>query len=504
MSLLAVTGCNWIFGLEPTVTFDAAPPSELPPGPRTRLVWGIATTDGMPSPGIDPVVEYRPIGSETLYPELPAILVGDDTGLAEAAYDGSDGSFEIPYRLRESPHRIVYTLPGESVPHEVQWALTGAVLVVPRTTRADAPKPPANSGYTITPLGVPSSLTATAFTSGVFTSTDDASAITQNGSAITFPYAAKAKPLAGPAGAPQGSKSDWVLVADLATSGSLTSVDGWAIARGLDLVANQMTEPTTQPLWASTPRTLSSLSCPGPDCLPGGGASQNQMRLDDVLGALGGTDSVRFAYGASPSTELPGFLIGTPPSYLERPLLLAFASSTQINTSITLADPTPSLGLEPVVFARIATTRTVGSLQLTSAIQTVTNVFFGTIQYPAPLATNIKLGDISLSVDQADGVAVPASSSPVRLQFQTEASFSADDFVITLYEINGASLAPVRIYHVLQPEVKIDGTLLVSGRAYVFGITARSGFGSADRGDYQKAQYPFGSTTTFPRTFIVQ
>jgi hypothetical protein len=485
--LLAVTGCNWVFGLDATIEIDAAPVSELPPGPRTKLVWGIATTDGMPAaPGIDPVVEYKPIGSEPLYPAPPMIQVGDDSGLAPATYDSTDGSFEIPYPLRESPHRIVYTLPGESVPHEVQWALTGATLVVPRTTRADAPKPPANSGYTITPTGLAGSLSAPiAFTSGVFTATDEFSAFEQTGAAITFRYAASAKPLAGPSGAPQGGKGDWVLLTEWVPRGNTqTSVYGWALAREVDLVANMMTSPASQPAWTTGDRTLSQLGCPGINCLPSGNVAQTGQRLDNVLGSLGGTDSARMAYGA--------------------PLMLAFLESSSIDGSITLADPTASLGLKPVVFSRLATSRTVGGVQLTSAIQAVTDVFSGSIQYGAPLATNIKLGDISLSVDQADNVMIPASSGPIRLKFETEAGYSADDFVITLYEINATSLAPVRIYHVIQPEVKIDGTLLASGHTYVFGITARSGFGGADRGDYQKAQYPFGSTTTFPRTFTIQ
>jgi hypothetical protein len=502
--LLAVTGCNWVFGLEPTVAIDAAPVSELPPGPRTRLVWGVATTDGMPSPGIDPVVEYRPIGSEALYPELPTVLVGDDTNVTPATYDVGDGSFEIPYPLRESPHRIVYTLPGESVPHEVQWALTGAVLVVPRTTRADAPKPPSNSGYTITPIGLGNSgpTSPAAFTSGVFTATDDAQAFVLDGANITFHYAAGAKPLAGPLGAPQTAKGDWLLVTSWATSGARRYVDGWALAQ-LDLVANTMSTPATQPQWKATTRTLSTVMCPA-SCLPSGNAIPTSQRLSGVLGPLGGPITSAMAYGASPSTDLPGFLPGTAPGYLERPLLLPFATSAQIDSSLTLADPTASLGLVPVLYARVATTRDVGGLVLTSAIQTVTNVFSGAVQYPAPLATNITLGDISLSSEQPDGVAIPASSDRVTLKFETEAGFAADDFVITLYEITGTTLAPVRVYHVIQPSVKIDGNLLVPGHTYVVGITARAGFGGADRGDYQKAQYPFGSTTTFPRTFLVQ
>src|SRR5262245_35630433 len=47
--LVAVTGCNWIFGLQETAVTDGGP-GEAPPGPRTKLVWAIATTDGVPGP----------------------------------------------------------------------------------------------------------------------------------------------------------------------------------------------------------------------------------------------------------------------------------------------------------------------------------------------------------------------------------------------------------------------------------------------------------------------
>jgi hypothetical protein len=52
--------------------------------------------------------------------------------------------------------------------------------------------------------------------------------------------------------------------------------------------------------------------------------------------------------------------------------------------------------------------------------------------------------------------------------------------------------------------VNVDGMLLTAGHQYEFGITARSGYSGAKQGDYSKAQYPFGASTTFPRTFVVQ
>lgn len=506
-ALLAVTGCNWVFGLEPTVSGDAGD-SELPPGGRSKLVWAIATTDGTPAPpALDPTIEYRPIGSEERHPELPIIQVGNDDGLVEVAYDVSDGSFPIPYPVNEAAHRIVYMLPGESVPHEVQWALTEATLVVPRTTRADAPAPPPNSGYTIMPDDLVGSVTSpVAYTSGVFSYADAPSAFTKGTGFITYHYAASAKPLAGPSGAPQAMKGDWVLIGDLkARRAELSSLGAWALFQ-VDLAADTMATPPMQPAWVTGELTFRTLNCT-PNCLPSGNVGTITDRIKNVLGALAGpqgSESYRFAYGALPSSELAAFRPGTAPTYLPEPLILPFAVSTLIESEFPVADPTPMLGLAPALFASISSTRMVGNVALTSAIQTVTTSFQGTMQYPAPLAHGITLGGISLSADQLDGVPIPASSGPVAFKFEQESGFAADDFVITLYEITGTALAPVRHYHVIQPSAVIDGNLLVPSHTYVFGITARSGYNDADRGDYKKAQYPFGVSTTFTRTFVVQ
>lgn len=500
--LLAVAGCNWVFGLEPTVAIDAPVPDQ-PVIPRTKLVWAIATVDGtLDTDGFDPTVEYRPIGSEPLHPQVPSIQVGDYNGLADAAYDVVTGSFETP----SGAHRIVYTLPGESVPHEVQWAVTDAILVVPRTTRADSPLPPDDSGYTISPTGLTVTLSAPiAYTSGVFTAANTIPSSDLSQGTVTYRYTSHARPLAGPIGAPQAGKRDWVVIAELvARTSDQTAVDGWALAR-CDLVANMMT-PCPADEWATTERTLSTISCPGANCLPEGNAGDTAQRLVNGLKGLGGTVSYRFAYGVSPSTEIAGFVPGAAPTFLDEPLMLPFAMSTQIDASVTLADPTPQLGLEPVVFARVGYARVVNGVTLMSAIQTITNNLADTMQYPAPLATKITLGGISLHEEQAEGVPFPASSGPVELGLEVEekSGIGAHDFVVTLYEIVGTALAPVRHYHTIAPNVTLDGTLLVASKTYVLGVTARSGYTGANNGDYQKAQFPFSTATTFSRTFVVQ
>jgi hypothetical protein len=295
------------------------------------------------------------------------------------------------------------------------------------------------------------------------------------------------------------------MIAELASrSASQSSIDAYALTK-LDLKPNMMSVPSPEPLWImpTNERTLSTGSCPGTECMPSLSTSTAVGRLHAVLGA-GGTETTFLVYGVSPSTDLPGFLPGVAPLYIERPLIMPFLESTRFDSTLVLADPSPELGLDRVVTARASLSRVVNGVTLTSSLQAITNKFELTgLPLSAPLAINVMLTDISLS-GATDAVPIPASSSILPLQFGTEGALTADDYVVTLYELTGTALAPIRIYQVIAPQVKIDGSLLVAGHQYVFGITARSGFPGIDRGDYGKATYPFSATTTFTRTFVVQ
>ena len=500
LALLLLAACNQILGLDQTAKLDA--PSDAQ-AIRTNLVWAIATTDGMPDTSPDSVLVYAGIGSEMARPGTPKIQVGDMSGLAEVAYDVADGGFDIPFALRTAPHRIIYTLPGESVPHEVQWSVAGAYLTVPRTTRLDPPAVPPDSGYMIMPAGLGFSPNFPAVaTSGVVTFTLTASDIEPSTGTFTYRFANKAKPMAGPIGAPQSALGDWVLVMNWAArSASQASVDGYAIAK-LDLAPSTMTMPATPPTWQTTERTLSNLM-PPPNSMPTFNAGATKARIDGALGGLAGTYRDRMMYGVSPSLELPAFLPGAAPDFIDRPLIIPFVDSTAQEPAITLVDPSEMLPTYArVIYSGIMTTRMADGVALTSALQSVSDVFAGPMPYPAPFAKTITFGGVDLS-GPADDVSVPVSSSMRELKFNVEPGLEADDFVVTLYQITNGQLAPIRIYHVLEGSVHVDSTLLVSGSTYVFGITSRHGVPGADRGDYHKAAYPFAVATTFPRTFVI-
>src|SRR5262249_50881398 len=158
----------------------------------------------------------------------------------------------------------------------------------------------------------------------------------------------------------------------------------------------------------------------------------------------------------------PGFVTGAAPDYVERPLLLKFLESTTIDSVLTLNDPSkvaPLDGFDRVAMARVSWVRTVSGATLTTSLQVITNSFQPlSTPFGAPLAMQISLEGSDLS--GAATKTVGASSQAGTLTWSNEASYSASDYIVTLYEITNSRLAPVHIYHVLAAAAKIDRSLL--------------------------------------------
>ncbi|HUS33488.1 MAG TPA: hypothetical protein VMZ53_33530 [Kofleriaceae bacterium] len=507
--LVAASGCNQVFDLKPTIPYDAAPDSpDAPFEVEDRLLWGIAATNTTGAP-IAPI--YKAIGSESARDMVPTIFVGPplaDGPLMAANYDITDGSFQIPYNLREAPHRIVYTLPNETVPHEIQWSIAGAVIVIPRTTRFDAPNIPAGAGYTITPTGLSGSLTSPSIaTTGVFTQQDRTGPFPRSGATTTYDFAANADMMTTPRGAPQGSLGDYVILGEWVAHTGYESLGGFALTH-IDLAAGTQSPPQTQPAWMSgsaVNRNLgTALACP--DCFPNIDVTTANNRFD-ALGSIGaGTRTQTMSYGISPTTKLPAFVPGTSlQNFLAQPLIIPFLTAPSIVTSMTLADPTSMLPFDRVVTVQFATKRTVSGADLYTAMEVMTNVFTGQVEVKAPLARQIKLGTNDLST--ADGLMINPSSQATALTWADEPSVgNGDDYIVTLYEITANRLAPIRIYHVLTPSVTVDGSLLSPSHQYVFSIQARSGLSKAKQGNYgaDTVTFPFTQATTFTAAFNVK
>lgn len=465
--LVMMSGCNWVFGLKPTELNDGGDDTDAPPAIRTKLLWG------------------TPSGNVPI--DAPMVRVGEPLGgmpLKPVTYE-ADGSFEIPYTLREAPHRIVFTLPGETIEHEVQWSISGATIVMPRGTRPDAPPVPTGSGYSITPVGAAASpFTPVLMTTGVFTWMRGGPGFSATGATTNFTFK-DALPLGGPLGAPEAAKADKIVLADWQfRTTALSSIKAYAIA-SVDLMTGALTNAT--PNWITTERNFATGSS---DPIPSVSTVGPANRLAMVSS---GTATNVFRYGASPSINVPGFING-------EPMILTFMETTSAPSAFTSADPSATLMLEPVFLARFTRPRTVAGATLTSTIQTITNQMTGMVTFDAPLALNIKLNATAISTDTS----VTASSQAAVLKWDAEPGSSAHDYIVTLYEIANSKLSPLRVYHVLTPTVAVDGSLLQAAHQYVFSITARNGLPNAQQGDYKTVSFPFTEATTFSGAFTVQ
>jgi hypothetical protein len=532
LALLVVSaGCNQLFGIKDTDRQPDAPPLTY----AGKMQWAAAgATDG--------AIDVFPIGSEAVDSEPPHIQIGPMLGmgdLVDAPYDTMTGEFQFGFMLAGQPWRLVYTLPGDTVTHELQWTVKTPDLVVPRMTRKGLTPPPSGSGYHVmapNPFSLPLVATSGAYTSS-FAASDDYSA---NANDLMYPFPERARPILGPLAAP--AASDWVLTLDWAAiSADLLQVGGWSIATNAPLMPGALTDIT--PPWRTGPMITVK---------PTPGANGARNRIQAALGALADDDSTglplpfaqHMTYGLTPNTGIYGFApgapdCGTPQSAAElsgidclgSPALIPLADDRKFDISFQIpgldASMIPNL---PVMYARVSQARTVHGVALTSAIQSLVlapnpptanesiAVLSSTVA-TAALVDQIKLDTFELSATAppvTPDVVVTATSGPRLLTFHPRLGADnapltrADDFVITLYKIQDpdtstAKLHTVRVYHVIDHSagVAIDGALLPPG-LYVFAITSRIGYQNAANGDFRTVHYPLGESTAFSRQFVVQ
>jgi hypothetical protein len=353
-----------------------------------------------------------------------------------------------------------------------------------------------------------------------------------------YPFPERALPIEGPLAAP--GASDWILTTDwspLDSNNDRMQVVGWGISTNAPLTMNALTPLT--PAWQTGPLvTIKPLPNP----------QSAQDRIRTALGALAldaGGSPLPFkqhqTYGLSPNTAIYGFTPGAPDCGVPTQGMDADLSGVDCLAAPALIplvedkifDPTPKVPTldtsmipnRPVMYARVSQARTEHGVVLTSAIQSLvlapaTPVDMETIDVlattvpSAVLVDRIKLDDVVLSGVTGDADAGPATTSPRTLTFNPRlgaesSNGRADDFVVTLYEIQhpdatGAKLHTVRVYHVTDyaAGVAIDGSLLTPG-VYVFAITVRIGLKNAASGDFQTVTYPLGASTAFSRSFVV-
>lgn len=534
LALLAtLAGCNQVFGIKNTERVPDAPEFTY----TGKMQWASGAA-------MDGEIDVFPIGAEAVDSEPPDIQIGPMLGsgdLVAAPYDSTTGGFHVGFMLAGQPWRLVYRLPGDSVMHELQWTVQTPDLVVPRFTRKDLPPPPTGSGYDIQPtpaahFGRPMVATSGAYTSSFAMGSD------YSDTELMYPFPERATPIEGPLAAP--AASDWVLIADWAP-GSVTveQIVGWSIATNATLVADALTP--LAPAWNVGP--MLSIKP-----VPNGMAAQTRMLA--ALNALGVDDTTHsplpfqrhMTYGLSPNTGIYGFVPGAPDCGMPRqgedadlsgidclgaPALIPLVDDKAFDTTLQVPQIDQSIiANQPVMYARLSQARTVHGVALTSAIQSLVLApsmptsgesidVLSTTVASAVLCDQMTFdsADISGAMGPVmdDVPTGPATTSPRTLTFHPRLgqdntpTARADDFVVTLYEIQNpdtqfAKLHTIRVYDVIDytAGVTIDGALLPPG-LYVFSVTTRVGMQNASTGDFRAVTYPLGESTVFSRQFRV-
>lgn len=131
--VVAVSGCNYIFGLDPVHQLPVIDAPDARPGIARLTWWQSQSTpyDHFDFPAID--------GAKVQIGDLDGALV--DTPLA------ADGSFEIRQPPGQ-PYRLVYSVPNDPVPHEMQWSfIDGIHLTVPMFGRLPQTGLPQGAGF---------------------------------------------------------------------------------------------------------------------------------------------------------------------------------------------------------------------------------------------------------------------------------------------------------------------------------------------------------------------
>ncbi len=522
---LLLVSCNRIFGITATQPWDASPIDM----PHVVLTWQLATTS--PSGAPSPQVEYPPFAPDAAPQIRTATLDGPFLPASYSSDAAAPGWIGVPRSYFEPsgdppairPWRLEYTLPG-GIPHEVQWAPDDKLghLVVPMVGRLDRLPVPAGSGYT-----------DTVSTSFMFTGTDNPSVLTTglwtagvtamppaNSKTVDYDFA-NATSLSGPKGSPDAARGDRGFVVDYKVAPDDPSIRcNVAIAStALTQLTLSGTGHTAQTTVWDTRRVVVNSELP--DAFVAGRLTASLAALNTVVSSL----DTQLAFGAVPSISFPG-LIGSSKDFrlpvpviqtlLQCPIGPQAPGPMDPNMIPSTAQPALLGDFPAAVHVQLVEARPVpafGSLTLYSGIETVVAASAGggfRMSFPAAIPTKFTLStpaagtvDLVGSIGGPDQIAVGTPSGAFTLHFvpETGVGLRADYYDVYLHRIAGNALITERIYTVTAPEVRIDGSVLVSGTDYVFEIRSYAGHVMAPRGDFAPVDYPYSGAVVFTRTF---
>jgi hypothetical protein len=120
----------------------------------------------------------------------------------------------------------------------------------------------------------------------------------------------------------------------------------------------------------------------------------------------------------------------------------------------------------------------------------------GTIGIPAPPT-------IDGVPDGDDGSIAVGDTDPVA-SWQLAVDGPVDDHVLTVFEIDGASLVARRTIVTAHRHAPLSRTLFAPGHRYIVRVEARLGLPKASTGNFLKTSYPYATATTWSPAFTVR
>ncbi|HEX2685370.1 MAG TPA: hypothetical protein VHN14_02065 [Kofleriaceae bacterium] len=502
-SLLALVGCNQVFGIAPTRPYDASIDGVIDV-PHVVLDWQVAVLLASGAP--DPTMMFVPIDPA---PKVRIALLDRPFDVDQATYSSDDGWIRIPRDYLNTTWRLEYTLAGE-VPHEVQWAPEDKQghLAVPVFGHLQRDPVPTGGGYTITPSGVASFSLPRVFTTGLWTEAKVNNYVPSDGATIDFDFF-NATSLSGTKGRPDPALGDRALLVDYVIDGG----SGCRVAAGSAALASAAIQPGVHsvqtPTWDAGRKTVAGAPVDFKF------VTRLGMSLGKLESMFNGPSST-LMFGAAASTDMPGFaatpaessLLGALlPVPVMQPLLQC---SYSVNLLPKVAQPMMLDAFPHVLHVQLIDTRQALGVTFNSGMETVlTSAAAGgfTMAFPAAIPMHFLLatpanGSVDLAGD-SDQVGVGPASGPLDLTFtrEADADLRADYYDVVLHRIASGVLTTERIYTVTAPKVRIDGSLLVPGADYVFEVRSYKGHPQAQRGNFVPVDYPYGAAIVFTRTF---
>ncbi|HTR49470.1 MAG TPA: hypothetical protein VMJ10_02110 [Kofleriaceae bacterium] len=490
---VVAAGCNQLFGLHDTKMLDA-PPGDAPDAFAPTLS---ITRQVLARAGMQQVITN--VWSTT--DPVPTVRVGTlDGALTDLSVD-DQGHFVVPAELVTGTYRIVYQLPSDPVPTEIVWTGMQGTFTVPLLGRAERAMPPAGAQLEFAPTGATTFISPTILTSGLWTTTSVAGVLGSPQS-FPYPYTGSSVTLSGPFGSLDGSMGDVeVLTSTDGTNGKGTS--GFAVMEVAQLVAGTMVTATSTWVVPGTAGAASASPTFTTDNLEtdlyvplGGFISQPPVELYQA-GVLATTDMLAFDQPVPGDLDNGGFLPLWSSSGVATPM--KFANPFDGNNG-----PAPKLPL--ATFGRYTMTRSYNGLSLTSGYESAGGPT-ASLDFDVGVAQHVSFGGAALTESASDGTpTVTATTSTIPLSFGIAMQTSIDDCIVTLYQVSGTSLVPQYRYQMISlptanAPLPIDGSLLLAGSSYTFGIACRKG--TRTMTDFTQVSLPFVESMIYTAVFAV-